>query len=114
MSLMPRYSAQKTRADNASAKNDNKPKGSGRGKWQVGEKLHETMVLHRNYKFLAKYPAQPIRDNSGNSSAKWEGLGEPMHHVTIDALGEFLTAEKTELINRPAVGWSTLTQCLEV
>ncbi len=46
--------------------------GKGRGgpsKWEPGNKLWDTMVLHKHVDCLAKYPSQVVVDSDGSNDS---------------------------------------------
>jgi len=87
-------------------------KGYGKGKntrkFEAGKRLYANQVLHCQQGFVSKYPGRATVDSTGATSAKWECLGHPERLLSAEAFANALSAENTELFNRPGVGLSEL------
>lgn len=70
----------------------------GRKSFQAGEPLQDLMLLHR--KSVKKYLAVPACNDSGSTSAMFEGISCPQTWVSPALLAEKLSIESTELLNR--------------
>jgi hypothetical protein len=86
-------------------------KGQGRKAWVVGEKLWDNNALH--LKSLSKGLEVPSVDAEGVTSAAVQGLRAPGVWMTPEDLLKHVSAETSELINRPAIGWSMLGAIFE-
>ncbi len=87
--------------------------GPGRPVFKAGDKIWPGALLHKGQDFLKAYPGKPTMGEGGASSAGWDALKQCQQWAAPDMLGEALSYQNTELINRPSIGFSEYCSCLE-
>ncbi len=93
-------------------------KGHARGpaKWAPGQRLWDTMLLHKHVDTLAKYPGKTQYDEaSGGNDAMFQALKKKELAVSVDAFATGCTERTTELLNpkRHHIGLSECAGVME-